>query len=152
MQSDYVIWHRLWRETDRKLDMHRRRVREGVEVLPASDFARWLRFSGILEVLQPYEQEHPFPIRPKELATKCNDLISECGEWFALHERSNTPRDPFVPRCELEAIHHQLSALVQQVASLPSPITISISPPLTATAELGEPAEPKLLVLQGGAS
>jgi len=144
MLFDAVQAHWLWKETNRNLDVHARRVREGVEVLPAADFARFVQFSGIVKILQPHDQDGPFPCRSKELQKKCEDLIFECGEWFRLDERSNMPRNPNVPRCELEAITDILAVLVKQVAR--------ISPPLIdKTVDVGEPVEPALHVIQGGA-
>src|ERR1039458_10533474 len=40
----------IWKETNTRLDVLAGRVREGVEVLAASDFARWLNFSGIIQI------------------------------------------------------------------------------------------------------
>jgi len=139
---DLTILHAIWRETDRKLTEYSARVREGLEVLPASDFARWLQFSGILRLLEPFDCDVPLPIRARELRQKCDVLIADCGEWFSNHERSNKPRDPLVPRSELERITKALADLQKQVSLL--------SPPLTATTEAGDTAEPALVVLQGG--
>jgi len=132
---------RIFRETEMRLDTYSRRVREGVEVLPASDFARWLQFSGILELLEAHEMA--VPLRVESLRVKTTDLLFECGEWFRLHERSNTPRDPLVPRCELERITARLTQIEQ---------ALRLSPPLTEnTASVAEPADAVLRVIRGGA-
>lgn len=124
-----------------QLDVYARRVREGIEVLPAADFARWLKNSGVMQILDSHEQEVPLPIRARELRVKCNDLLFECGEWLRLHARSNAPRDPLVPRCELENISERLLAIER---------VLKISTPLTEkTADVGDAAEPVLRVIRG---
>lgn len=137
-----VAWlHRIWREIDGKIDTYAGRVREGVEVLPASDFARWVRFSGLLELLEANSMDVPWAVDGPRLREKVRELIYDCGEWFRLHERSSAVFNPMVPRCELERITEQLTILAGQVAKL--------SPPSTETAA---PARPGLRVIQGGAN
>jgi len=141
MLFDSANLHWIFRETERQLDTYARRVREGVEVLPASDFARWLQMSGILELLEAHEMS--VPLRVESLRVKTTDLLFECGEWFRLHERSNTPRDPLVPRCELERITARLTQIEQ---------ALRLSPPLMEnTASVAEPADAVLRVIRGGA-
>jgi len=49
---DEVSAHRLWNETDRYLDSLARSVRECKRVDEASNFSRWLQFSGVLQILE----------------------------------------------------------------------------------------------------
>jgi len=100
--------HKLWFESDARIEVMAARVREGREVMAASEFARWLQFSGVVELLEPYEAGFPLPVRALELKDKTKRLVASCNEWFADHERSNTRPEPTVPRSELEAIHEQL--------------------------------------------
>jgi len=109
--TDLVILHTLWNETDTRLDSLAKQVREGVAVAEASNFCRWLRFSCVLEILQPHEQDLPLPIRASELRRKVNDLIYECGEWYRLHERSKKPRDAYISASALESINDRLGAI-----------------------------------------
>jgi len=137
MCPDMTTLWRLWSETDRRLDRLAQSVREGVQVDEASNFSRWLRFSGILKLLEPFEQEVPVPIRASELTRKCDELIYECGEWYRLHERSFKPRDAYISQSKLAAIENDLRA-IKEALRLPS----------QATAEADETA---LRVLPGGA-
>jgi len=100
--------HVLWRATDTRLDVLAARVREGLDVDAASEFARWLQNSGVLRLLKPFEAGMPLPCRATELSEKAERLVSACGEWFADHERSNIKPEPTVPRSQLEAINEQL--------------------------------------------
>jgi len=139
MQIDKVRLHIIWRETDNRTDRLRAQVREAVDVLPASEFARWLRFSGVLDLLP--EQDFPLPCRGQELRNKVDKLVQECGDWFALHERSNVSPHPEIPRTELERINSQLAHLTAAVSKL--------SLPNSETTEAGSPA---LHVIAGGVS
>jgi hypothetical protein len=136
MHSDLITLWKIWSETDRRLDSLAQCVREGVQVDEASNFARWLRFSAILTLLQPYEQEVPLPIRATELRRKCEDLIYECGEWYSCHERSNKPRDAYVSQSTLAAIENDLRE-IREALRLPQ-----------ATVDAGDTA---LRVLPGAA-
>jgi len=121
MQLDSVTLHVLWRETDNRLDVLAARVREGIDVLSASEFARWLQFSGLLKVLESVEQGFPLPVRGAELRRKAADLQMECGDWFRTHEHSNTQPHPQIPRTELERINATLAQVQEQLAQLSRP-------------------------------
>jgi hypothetical protein len=103
--------HVLWRETNTRLDVLAARVREGVDVAAASEFSRWLLWTGILGILAPYEAGFPLPVRAGDLKRKADALTAACGEWFADHERSNIKPEPTVPRSQLEAINEQLRSI-----------------------------------------
>jgi hypothetical protein len=137
-----VVWlHCLWRETDNRLNTYAGRVREGVEVLPAADFPRWVQSSGLIELLEANPVDVPLCVDGKGIRAKVKQLIYDCGEWFRLHEASNIPRDPLVPRCELERITHKLDLLAAYVAQL-SPSSV----------ETVASVKPELHVIQGGAN
>jgi len=139
MHLDKVTLHILWRETNNRVDVLRARVREGTDVMHASEFSRWLQFSGILRLLQ--EQPLPLPCRRAELEGKVEQLVAECGDWFANHERSNVQPHPQIPRTELERINAQLNDLAAAVSRL--------APPTIETANAVR--EASLRVIEGGA-
>lgn len=121
MSSDLVAFHRIWAETDRRLDSLLAQVREGVGVDEASNFSRWLFFSGVLNLLIPHEQETPLPVRAAELKRKCNTLTDACGEWYSIHEHSNNPRDAYVSQSKLDSIEKQLITMNAKLAALALP-------------------------------
>jgi hypothetical protein len=141
MHLDSVTLHVLWRETDTRLDVLAARVREGVDVLAASEFVRWLQFSGLLKVLEAVDQPFPLPVRGVELRRKAADLQMECGDWFRTHEHSNTQPHPQIPRTDLERINAQLAQLRETISELTRP---PVETPAAVSASLR--------VIEGGAS
>jgi len=119
-QYDAVDAHVLWRETDNRLNVLLARVREGVDVDAASEFARWLRFTPILSTLPV--QEFPLKCSPVVLSAKVDALVEACGQWYSKHERSRHKPDPNIPKTELERINAQLAAVTVAVAQLTAAI------------------------------
>jgi len=117
-QFSRVDAHVLWRETNTRLDVLAGRVREGVDVLAASEFGRWLTWSGVLDLLESYEAGYPLPCQGAELRKKVTALVADCGEWFKDHAHSNTKPHPQIPKAELESIHEQLRAINDTLATL----------------------------------
>lgn len=79
MRFDSVTLHQIWRETNRKVESFARDVRECKNVREASDFARWLQFSGILALLEQFPQSEPLLVDGAALRKQIQDLIYECG-------------------------------------------------------------------------
>jgi len=131
--------HWIWNETYTRLDVLAGRVREGVEVLAASDFARWLQFSGVVELLEQNSTGGVCPVDGKGIRKKVEGLLFECGEWFRVHEHSYLPRDMEIPRSEMEKINRRLNQIEEHLCRL--------VPPGAVTVEAGEPA---LRVIPGG--
>ncbi|MGN6552318.1 MAG: hypothetical protein ACTHLW_01095 [Verrucomicrobiota bacterium] len=103
--------HQLWSETDGRINTLTRSVKEGRGVDEASNFSRWLRFSGVIQILEMHEQGFPLPVRAEELKRKTNDLINACGEWYQMHERANVKRDCYISSSALDDINGQLLEL-----------------------------------------
>jgi hypothetical protein len=139
MQFDKLNLHVLWRETSNRIEVLRRRVNEGVDVDAASEFCRWLRFSGILKLLESAPDDERLPCKGPQLSRAVERLTYDCGQWYANHERANKKPAAQIPRSELEAITVELAAMRATIAQL-SPSTIE-------TANAGQPA---LLVIEGG--
>jgi len=139
---DDVTLFQIYRESNSRIDVYASRIREGVGVLEASDFARWLQFSGIVKLIEANSIQKPFVVDGRALRKKTEDLIYECGEWFRLHENSNLKPDPAIPRTELERINASLATITQTLATL--------SPPKSETPAVGQ--APALRVIDGGVS
>lgn len=77
----------------------------------ASNFARWLEFSGVIQLLQAHSADVPLRVDGYDLANKLRELIQECGDWYSIHSRSNKPRDAYVSQSKLEQIEQRLAAI-----------------------------------------
>jgi len=132
MNADAVMLHQIWRETDRKLRSHAREVRENKGVREASEFARWLNFSGVIRILEANPQSEPLPVDGPALRRLCDEVILQCGECF-----KGGKADPKYSASDIAEINRKLDLL--------------LTPPSAATtAEAGNPSEPALHVLEGG--
>ena len=73
----------LYKETVNFLDVLAREVREGKNVMLASQFARWLQFSGLIKIFEAYPSSAPHLVSDAAaVSTKVNDLLFDCGELF----------------------------------------------------------------------
>jgi len=137
VKLDKLNSHILWRETNQRVTELHARVREGIDVDAASEFARWLRFSGVLQLVG----EYPFPLESHGagLSLAVEALVADCGLWYANHERSRVKPHAQIPKTELERINAQLAHLTVQLSKL--------SPPTSNTADAAQPA---LHVIAGG--
>jgi len=141
---DIVTLHRLWSETDCRLDSLLRQVAEGAGVDEASNFARWLDFSGILQLLEPFACDVPLRVDAAGLAAKVRQLKQDCGEWYSLHERSFKRRDAYISVSKLEAIEEELRQLKYNLSELDK----KFSPFVGQTSDAG--IQPALSVLPDG--
>ena len=116
-------------------------MREGVDVLAASEFARLVEMSGLLNLLEENSKGGVFPVRGGELRKKVHALLSDCNEWFELYERSNVERALQIPRtqmervnCALEKIEKQLSRVL--VPTVSDKVSLDESAPVVVSASV----------------
>ena len=130
--------HWLWKETVSRLRRLDARAREGKFVDEASEFARWVKFSGLLWVFTAFQAPPPLEVSPKEVERLITEILFDCeAHW------KNEPRGPWVEKSELESINHKLDLVASQLSKL--------SPPVTETASAVQ-ILPALRVIQGGAT
>jgi len=134
---DSVQLHALWRETDTRLDSLARSVREGKCVDEASNFCRWLRFSGVLQLLEQNPKPFPLVVNGTELRRKVEDVLFDCGEHYK-HGKGKLP----LPRYEESDMASVMARL-----DLISKRLDQISPPSSKTADA---VSASLHVIQGG--
>jgi len=137
MHTDTVNLHRVWSETTRFLETIHREVREGKSVMEWSRFGRWLRFSGVLEILEANPQKFPVEVNGKALRAKVEDLLSDCGEKFRTGKA-----DPTYAQSDIADINRKLDIIARHVAT--------ISPPAIKTPEVDAATAPALRVIEGG--
>lgn len=136
---DHVAAHVLFKHTRNRLHTLLCRVCEGKCVDEASEFARWVRMSGVLDVLRAFEFQSEIPgdlvVLPEAVDKLCGEIIFECEQFW-----KRNPRGPWVSLSELEAVNRKLDRIAAQVNRLSPPQTVE-------TAVAGGPA---LHVIEGG--
>jgi hypothetical protein len=111
-----------------------RRVQEGKGLEAALEFARYVFWSGIIELCEEYPQEHPLKVDGAMMRWKCEELQRKVQDRYRLNDGK-----PHIERTELEEINRKLDLIAGHVAKF--------SPP-----EQGAlPCPPSLHVIDGGA-
>ena len=138
-----VTLYQLWAETDCRIDSLAKQVREGVAVDEASNFSRWLVRSGVLKILEAtdFSKTQLYADVPG-LKKKSEQLVADCGDWYAKHERSRTPREAYISVSKLDALEKQIARMAAQLEKL-SLHSTETETAVSATA---------FHVIQGGAS
>jgi hypothetical protein len=105
--------HWIWNETVTRLDSFARDVREAKHVMEASNFARWLNFSGLVRVFNdnPSTQLH-LEVDGALVQRKINDLLFECGELFR-----GGKADPKYAASDIAEINRKLDFLMEQLVT-----------------------------------
>lgn len=120
-QTDILI---LYRETVIFLDRLSREVREGKNVMLASQFARWLQFSGLNKVFETYPCNRPHcEVDAVVLEKKTKDLLFECGELFR-----GGRADPKYAASDIAEINRKLDTVLLTLARPMSVTTIVNAP------------------------
>jgi len=132
MLCDQVFLHVLWRETSNRIEVLQGRVNEGLDVDAASEFCRWLRFSGILKLLESAPDDNRLPCKGLKLSQQVQKLTEDCGEYYAKHERCNTKPPAQIPHSQLEAINAQLAQLRTDLAKISPPNIETVYPAIPA--------------------
>jgi len=135
MHTDTVKLHRVWSETTRFIETIHREVREGKSVMEWSRFGRWLRFSGVLEILEANPQEFPVEVNGKALRVAVEDLLSDCGEKFRTGKA-----DPTYAQSDIAEINRKLDLIAGAL----------FSPPTIKTPDVDAATVPALRVIEGG--
>ena len=129
-----VIYHRIWSETDSRLDILRARVAENKDVMAALDFARWLFWSGLLELLEANACSGFLKVDGANLRWKCRELQRECQERFRLNDN-----EPHIAALRLQSIDEKLNTMAGYLSKLVAAGSASV-----------QPGECELRVISGG--
>jgi hypothetical protein len=100
----------VYRETDSFLDDLAKCVRECKRVDEASRFARWLRFSGVLRILElslTSSSSSLYSIDVSALRKKADDLVFQCGELYRQNKAN-----PNYATSDIAEINRKLDALM----------------------------------------
>jgi hypothetical protein len=108
---DGVQAYKLWRETDGMLSQYVKRAREGKDLYAALDFARYVLWSGVIDLVNQNAHLSPVKIDAAHLQWKAKDLQSTVQDVF-----SKNKCHPEVELAELEKINHKLDLIAGVIA------------------------------------
>jgi hypothetical protein len=108
LEAHTLAW--TWKETVNRLDSYARDVREAKNVMEASNFARWLLFSGLIGIFEMNPSSTPHLIVDADAVTKkVKDLLYECGELFR-----GGKADPKYAASDIAEINRKLDTLLER--------------------------------------
>jgi hypothetical protein len=115
MPEETVNLSQIYRETNSRLDILSRRVQEGRDCLAASEFCRWLLFSGILPLLKSHTNHETglLKIDGAFLQWKCEELLSACNDLL----RTNKFDGNF-SAAYLQSLHEKIDAMEKNQHSI----------------------------------
>jgi hypothetical protein len=112
-QFDDADLHFLYQRTLERLEILDARAREGKCLDEASEFARWVLASGLLDLFKLYPAKPPLEVSEAKLKALVTEITFDCeAAW------KNDPRGPWVEKSELESINQKLDRLAAQMAYL----------------------------------
>jgi len=135
----------MWRETDRFLESLAMSVREGKRVMEASQFARWLNFSGLVSLLKENKAPSPLLCDGVGLQKKLDDLLYECGELFR-----GGKHDPKYAASDIAEINRKLDLLIGGKIAIAQPGDAETSTRKRKTSEESRESETQFAVIPGG--
>jgi hypothetical protein len=113
----------MWRETMTKLSSYSKRVSEGRDLVAASEFARWLNFSGTLELYKANPQAEPFKVDGAFMQWTVDQLIEQCNERF----RTGSV-DPNFKASEWQSMHEKIDKVAGYLSRLSVASAVSVNP------------------------
>jgi len=138
LQAHHVNW--LWRETKGRLELLDKRAREGKQVDEASEFARWVRFSGLRYVFEAFDESSWRTLDKLVVQT-----LDDCAAYW-----KREPQGPWVSLSELEAVNQKLDRIAGELLRQRNNIPNN-APRETDTCYGGFVAEPALRAVPVGA-
>jgi len=104
------IWHSMWAQTMHRLDVLRKRVNECKDIQHASEFARWLRMSGLVTAFEDNPQNSPLVVDGAQMRRACEDLLQLCADQW---KRGAVG---VIEVSELELLNRKLDLLANRIA------------------------------------
>jgi hypothetical protein len=98
------------RHTLTRLETLAQHVREGKEIMAASEFARWVRSSGLITIFDKCKQGEPHPINGRAVNEAVAKLLHLCEDAWKNHG------GPVVTASGLDDINRKLDILAAQMA------------------------------------
>lgn len=134
MDAGPVDFSWLWREAFNLLGRYENAVRQGESLEAAADFARFVIWSRICNILQEHNSPGPLKVDSALLYWKAEELLRSVQEQW---QRKGVV--PPAHKSQIEAINHKLDLIAGQLARMsPAPAAPAVD------------AAAPLLVIEGG--
>jgi len=102
--------HCIWRSTVTRLDTLAQHVREGNDIMAASEFARWVRCSGLIKLFQMFPAADPHPVNGRAVDDAVRDLLYLCEEKWS------NGKVPIVTESKLDQLNRKLDIIAAHIA------------------------------------
>ena len=113
MKAEPHELHCIWRETINRLDIFRQRVQENKDVMAASEFCRWLFFSGLIKLFKDNAQDGFLKVDGSLLESKIQTLLGMCNDRF----RTNN-QEPTFERTQIESLNEKIDSMAGYLSRL----------------------------------
>ena len=113
---DDVTVFTIARETTSRLETLTRRAKEGKDLHAAKEFASYLRWSGVLKLLEGHTATGPLKVDGALIRWKNEQLIAAVNEQF----KGNSVIVP-LELSALESINHKLDLLAGRLSAVTTP-------------------------------
>jgi hypothetical protein len=113
MRTEPQNLHRIYRETFNRLDRYARLVSEGKSLEAALDFARYVFWSGIIDLCEMNAEEGFFKVDGAHLRWKSEELQRAVQQRFRVNDTS-----PHLSSAETETIHDKLDSIAGYLSKL----------------------------------
>jgi len=113
--SDAVLLHTLYQKTLWELESYEKRAREGKDLMPALDFARYVRVSGLAKLLKEYPATGTLKVDGAFLEWKANDVQEMIQRQFV------TGISPGPTTSDLQNISHKLDLIAGYLSVMHRP-------------------------------
>jgi len=134
VETDQVTIYTIARETTSRLDVLHDRVVEGQDLQSAKEFCSYLRWSGILRLLEANSSTGNLKVDGAHIRWKCDQLESLTNDQFR-----QVSKVVSLQMSQLQAVNHKLDLIAGHVAKL--------SPPSIETPDV---VQAPLRVIEGG--
>lgn len=106
-----------------KLSSYSKRVSEARDVTAASEFVRWLNFSGLLEFFKANPQGEPFKVDGAFMQWTVDQLLEQCNERFRTGNA-----DPNFKASEWQSMHEKIDKMAGYLSRLSAAPAVSVNP------------------------
>ena len=123
--GEIVMFATIYRESISRLETLSRRVSEGKDIQGASEFCRWLLFSGIISLLKANSNREASPLKVDGsfLEWKATDLLQTCNQHLSTGQVSCN-----LSAAYLQSLHEKIDLMAGYLGKLSAAPSVAVSP------------------------